>query len=91
MRFASEWDEQRMWKDRPRHDEASHAADGFMTFACSDFPETEMLVRSAAGDRYRRRRAKAGAQLVHGGVAEGDILQQCLLGVALRRDGRKVR
>jgi hypothetical protein len=25
------------WKDRPRHDEASHGADAFPTFACSGY------------------------------------------------------
>ena len=31
-----------MWKDRPRHDDASHGADAFLTFACSGYqpPET---------------------------------------------------
>src|ERR671917_160415 len=24
-----------LWKDRPRHDDASHGADAFLTFACS--------------------------------------------------------
>jgi hypothetical protein len=24
-----------VWKDRPRHDNASHGADAFLTFACS--------------------------------------------------------
>ena len=28
-------DERGVWKDRPRHDDSSHAADAFMTFACS--------------------------------------------------------
>lgn len=32
--YRKEWDEQRgVWKDRPRHDENSHGADAFMTFA----------------------------------------------------------
>jgi hypothetical protein len=26
-----------VWKDRPRHDEASHGADAFLTFACSGY------------------------------------------------------
>ena len=26
-----------MWKDRPRHAEASHGADAFFTFACSGY------------------------------------------------------
>ena len=33
--FRKEWDETReVWRDQPRHDENSHGADGFMTFAC---------------------------------------------------------
>ncbi len=32
--YRKEWDEQRgVWRDRPRHDDNSHGADGFMTFA----------------------------------------------------------
>jgi hypothetical protein len=40
--YRKEWDEQRgIWKDRPRHDDNSHGADGFMTFACSGWePKT---------------------------------------------------
>ena len=35
---TKEWDEGRgVWKDRPRHDNASHGADAFLTFACSDY------------------------------------------------------
>jgi hypothetical protein len=31
--YRKEWDEGRgVWKDRPRHDEASHGADAFLTF-----------------------------------------------------------
>ena len=37
-----------VWRDRPRHDDNSHGADGFMTFACGyvkpedeDFDEEE--------------------------------------------------
>jgi hypothetical protein len=26
-----------VWKDRPRHDDASHGADAFLTFACSGY------------------------------------------------------
>jgi hypothetical protein len=34
--YRKEWDEGRgVWKDRPRHDDASHGADAFLTFACS--------------------------------------------------------
>ena len=33
--YRKEWDEMRgVWKDRPRHDENSHGADAFQTFAC---------------------------------------------------------
>lgn len=33
--YRKEWDDAReVWKDRPRHDDNSHGADGFMTFAC---------------------------------------------------------
>lgn len=33
--YRKEWDDMReVWKDRPRHDDNSHGADGFMTFAC---------------------------------------------------------
>jgi hypothetical protein len=36
--YRKEWDEGRgVWKDRPRHDEASHGADAFLTFACSGY------------------------------------------------------
>jgi hypothetical protein len=44
-----------VWKDRPRNDEASHAADAFLTFACSGMRETEDLARKLL-DRYSRRR-----------------------------------
>jgi hypothetical protein len=51
--YRKEWDELRgVWKDRPRHDEASHAADSFMTFALSDFPEKEVLIRTQERRRY---------------------------------------
>jgi hypothetical protein len=34
--YRKEWDEsRRVWKDRPRLDEASSGADAFLTFACS--------------------------------------------------------
>ncbi len=36
--YRKDWDDIRgVWKDRPDHDDASHAADGFQTFACSDY------------------------------------------------------
>ena len=38
--YRKEWDDIRgVWRDRPRHDEASHGADAFLTFACSNVPE----------------------------------------------------
>ena len=45
--YRKEWDESRgVWKDRPRHDEASHGADAFLTFACSnDTPPSAHLPR----------------------------------------------
>lgn len=49
--YRKEWDDLRaVWKDRPLHDEASHSADGFMTFTSSDYmpPET-----AKPRDRYR--------------------------------------
>jgi hypothetical protein len=36
--YRKDWDELRgVWKDRPLHDEASHTADGYMTFTSSDY------------------------------------------------------
>ena len=36
--YRKEWDEDcGVWKDRPRHDDASHGADSFLTFACRDY------------------------------------------------------
>jgi hypothetical protein len=36
--YRKEWDDQRgVWKDRPLHDDASHTADGFMTFTSSNY------------------------------------------------------
>jgi hypothetical protein len=48
-----EWDDERgVWKDRPRHDDASHGADAFLTFACSGFrpPNAELYRRLASRD-----------------------------------------
>lgn len=49
--YRKEWDDLRgVWKDRPVHDDASHTADGFMTFTSSDFkPPASAKPR----DRYR--------------------------------------
>jgi hypothetical protein len=43
--YRKEWDESRgVWKDRPRHDDASHGADAFLTFACSSYKPPAPLV-----------------------------------------------
>jgi hypothetical protein len=34
-----------VWKDRPRHDEASHGADAFLTFACSGYTPPSVRAR----------------------------------------------
>lgn len=48
--YRKEWDDERgVWRDRPRHDEASHGADGFQTFACSGY--TPPVAHSAAVKR----------------------------------------
>lgn len=53
--YRKEWDDLRgVWKDRPRHDDASHGADGFMTFASSDVGEGEKLAKTPNIDRHRR-------------------------------------
>jgi hypothetical protein len=37
--YRKEWDESRgVWKGRPRHDDSSHGADAFLTFACNYTP-----------------------------------------------------
>jgi hypothetical protein len=42
--YRKEWDESRgVWKDRPRHDDASHGADAFMTLACSSYKPPSAL------------------------------------------------
>jgi hypothetical protein len=42
--YRKEWDGERgIWRDTPRHDENSHGADAFMTFACSGFKPTTPL------------------------------------------------
>jgi hypothetical protein len=43
--YRKEWDEERgIWKDRPRHDWASHGADGFRTMA-SRYPDIKPPVK----------------------------------------------
>src|SRR3990167_1166773 len=52
--YRKEWDEERgVWRDRPRHDDASHGADGFETFACSHFVESEKLAITKERQRYK--------------------------------------
>ena len=44
---GKDWDESPgVWKDRPQHDDASHGADAFLTFACSNYsPPAALLPR----------------------------------------------
>lgn len=51
--YRKEWDDLRgVWKDRPRHDEASHGADGFQTFATSNYtPPKPLATRSRYSSR----------------------------------------
>tara|TARA_R110000822_G_C15336083_1_gene495262 strand:+ start:606 stop:2186 length:1581 start_codon:yes stop_codon:yes gene_type:complete len=51
--YRKEWDERNgIFRSHPAHNEASHAADGWMTF--SDSPHTPMpAIVAAAQDRYR--------------------------------------
>ena len=44
--YRKEWDEIRdVWRDRPRHDQNSHGADGFMTFATGYQPPAQYRPR----------------------------------------------
>lgn len=44
--YRKEWDDLRgVWKDKPRHDDASHGASAFETFACSDYDPPKSVVR----------------------------------------------
>ena len=46
--YRKEMDDVRgVWKDRPRHDDASHGADAFLTFACGDFKPPKRSLRPA--------------------------------------------
>ena len=45
--YRKEWDDERgVWRDRPRHDDASHGADAFLTFACSGYTPPAARSRS---------------------------------------------
>lgn len=49
--YRKEYDEMReVWKDRPRHDDNSHGADGFMTFACGFVPPAPKRARRQRGN-----------------------------------------
>ena len=50
-----------VWKDRPRHDTASHGADAFITFACSDMPTAEGRALALTRKRYRKPRRPGGS------------------------------
>jgi hypothetical protein len=52
--YRKQWDENRgVWRDTPRHDDASHGADAFSTFACSPVNELEDLAKRTPIDRHR--------------------------------------
>lgn len=53
--YRKEWDDIRgVWKDRPLHNDDSHGADGFMTFATSNYTPPAGYMTQKARDRYRR-------------------------------------
>lgn len=50
--YRKEWDDLRgVWKDKPRHDDASHGADGYQTFATSTYdpPKNQQPRRRYSG------------------------------------------
>jgi hypothetical protein len=60
--YRKQWDDLRgVWKDTPLHDDASHGADAFQTFACSGITEVETYVKSKPVDRYRRTPSGGGS------------------------------
>lgn len=65
--YRKEWDDLRgVWKDKPLHDEASHGADAFMTFATSSVGEGEKLAKTPNIDGHRKRlygRDRAGSPM----------------------------
>lgn len=53
--YRKEWDDQRgVWKDKPLHNEDSHGADGFITFATSNYTPPAHLVPQPSRGRYQR-------------------------------------
>lgn len=59
--YRKEWDDLRgVWKDKPRHDDASHGADGYQTFATSDYQPPKVVVQQ---QRYRDRFSQGGASV----------------------------
>lgn len=62
--YCREWDEKYgVWKDRPRHDEHSHAADAFMVFADGYIPTfTGRQIQQTAHDPLEYARAPGGRQ-----------------------------
>ena len=57
-----------VWKDRPFHADASHGADAFLTFACSNITGGERMAQTTHVDRHRRLFSKttfAGASMTH--------------------------
>ena len=67
--YRKEWDDLRgVWKDRPFHADASHGADAFPRFACSNITEGERMAQTTHVDRHRRLFSKttfAGASMAH--------------------------
>jgi hypothetical protein len=67
--YRKDWDEERaVWRDRPRHDWASHGADGFRTLAgrwkeIDPVPVTKERKRDAYVDRDEDRRSDSAAVL----------------------------
>ena len=64
-----EWNDLRgACKDRPFHADASHGADAFLTFACSNITDGERMAQTTHVDRHRRLFSKttvAGASMTH--------------------------
>ncbi len=57
--YRKEWDDLRgVWKDRPRHDEASHGADSYQTFATSNYDPPKGQQKR---DRYTGQTGSSGS------------------------------